>query len=345
MPRPLLYPFQAEAISHLRASRINVALTAPTGSGKGVILEELARNPGERLLVLTPLIALARQQRARFLAAGVPAARVRILSPEAALVRERTLREWRPTVVAVDEAHCVYEWGERFRPAYGRLLEFLRDLGCTRTLWMSATFPRALLEELADALAGPWIRLGAFRLPARLALRFVRVSAVDRVEIVRDSFTSRTGPGLLFVGTRKDVGRYLGLFTERRRALPYHAGLADEERRSVEATLASEADGEARTSVIATNAFGMGMDFPQFEWALLAQSPYSLLALMQTCGRVARGERAGEATLYWTEEDFRFAGLLLGSENIRGQADLALLRRYLEADGPARTAIAREVFL
>jgi superfamily II DNA helicase RecQ len=89
----------------------------------------------------------------------------------------------------------------------------------------------------------------------------------------------------------------------------------------------------------------MGMDFPQFEWAALAQAPYSLLSLMQSFGRVARGNRSGEATLYWAEEDFRFAGLLLGRENRRGQSELSLLRRYLEGSIEDRREIGAEVFL
>jgi ATP-dependent DNA helicase RecQ len=340
-----LYSFQAAAIARLRASHANLALTAPTGSGKGRILEEIALDPEERILVLTPLIALARQQRVRFLRAGVPPDRVRILSPEAALFRERDIRDWKPTLVAVDEAHCVHEWGARFRPAYGRLLYFLRELGCPRTLWMSATFPRALLTEISNQIPGEWTTLGEFRHPPLLQLRFVQSPANERIEVVREDFRSRTGPGLLFVGTRKEVGRYLGLFAEGRVVLPYHAGMSDEERRSVEALLMRESRGEAKTSVIATNAFGMGMDFPQFEWATLAQAPYSLLALMQACGRVGRGVRPGVATLYWAEEDFRFAGLLLGAENRSAQAELERLREYLEAAPEGRVEIERTLFL
>lgn len=345
MLHPILHPFQSEAIAHLRAPRIHLALTAPTGSGKGVILEILARDPHERILVLSPLIALARQQRLRFLSSGVPADRVRILSPESALLRAREIRGWRPTLVAVDEAHCVYEWGQKFRPAYGRLLAFLGELGAPRTLWMSATFPRLLLDELQASLPETWKTLGRFRLPERLDLHFVRTPAIDRVERVRESCLTMRGPGLLFVGTRKDVGRYHGILSANRPALPYHAGMSDEERRAVEIRLTAEGKSDAKTSVIATNAFGMGMDFPQFEWAAMAQAPYSLLALMQACGRVARGNRPGEARIFWTEEDFRFAGILIGPANTRAQGDLAMLREYLEGDAERRGEIEGSVFL
>lgn len=345
----ILHPFQAEALECLRRPSIHLALTAPTGSGKGVILEVLAQDPRERVLVLTPLIALARQQRLRFLAQGVPTGRVRILSPESALLQERAIREWRPTVIAVDEAHCLPEWGGRFRPAYGKILRFIRESGCPRTVWMSATFPRTLLEELHRELPGPWTTLGKFRLPPNLRVQFVRLSAAERIERVRKDIVAREGPGLLFTGTRKEVGRYLGILSGTRAALPYHAGLADEERRLVEAALNRESAEEknARTSVVATNAFGMGMDFPQFRWTVLSHAPFSLLGLMQAFGRVARGERPGEAVLYWAEEDFRFAGLLLGESEGADQSHraLALFREYLEGDADQRARIETETFL
>ena len=89
----------------------------------------------------------------------------------------------------------------------------------------------------------------------------------------------------------------------------------------------------------------MGMDFPQFRWAILAHTPYSILGLMQAFGRVGRGGRIGEAALYWAEEDFRFAGLLIGREATDGHRDLAILRRYVEGSGEIRREIEFETFL
>jgi len=124
--------------------------------------------------------------------------------------------------------------------------------------------------------------------------------------------------------------------------------MSDEERRIVETTLAREsALPSAKTSVAATNAFGMGMDFPQFTWAVLSHIPFSLLALMQAFGRVGRGGKAGEAILYWSEEDFRFAGLLLGGgpDSNDDHEELARLRRYVEGNEIERRAIESEIFM
>jgi len=338
-----LYPFQSTAIRFLQKSNIHLALTAPTGSGKGVVLEVLAENPEERILLLTPLIALARQQRIRFELAGIPAHRVRILSPESALLQERRIQEWDPTLVAVDEAHCIYEWGERFRPAYGQLFGLLQRLRVSRSLWMSATFPRTLFQDLLNNVDGSWTRLGTFSFPKNLDSNFLQTRPTDRVEIIRESVLHESDPGILFVGTRKEVRRYFSVLGPMRPMLPYHAGLSDEERRAVENRLLL--DKCARYSIVATNAFGMGMDFPSLRWVKLAQAPYSLLALTQAFGRVARAGKSGVASVYWTEEDFRFAGLLLGNAPKRAHEELAGLRQYLEGTDASRREFERGFFL
>lgn len=363
-----LYPFQAEAIAALRSTQIHLALTAPTGSGKGVILERLAENPHERILLLTPLIALGRQQVLRFHARGIAAyatvgsnplsqraplklerARVWVSSPEAAFSeknRER-IQDWKPTLIAIDEAHCIQEWGEEFRPAYRTLLDFVRDSGISRTLWMSATFPRKLIRRLETEIPGRWMTQGRFALPRNLHICEERVSFSERVERIHRSILEKGEPGILFTGTRKNVGRYHGLLqSSGREFLPYHAGMSDEERRSVERRL-QISNKSPPTSVIATNAFGMGMDYGHLRWVILAQAPFSLLSMMQALGRVARGTQKGEAELYWAEEDFRISGFLVRAvtSETKGAQDLSDLRDYLEASRVEKARILESVFL
>lgn len=361
LARPLkLYPFQSEAIDLLRSKKIHLALTSPTGSGKGVILETLALNPAERILVLTPLIALGRQQLRRFEKMGIPShatiggessrkwgeriqARVWISSPEAALNPKafRRIEEWKPTLIAVDEAHCLQEWGESFRPAYHKIPDFIKALRTPRTLWMSATFPRATVDKLKECLAGDWEVRGKFAMPKNLRTTENRVSYSERIETVRLSVLAKKTPGLIFAGTRKNVENYTTLFHREGRAFfPYHAGMADEERRSVEKNLESH-------SIIATNAFGMGMDYSHLEWVILAQAPFSLLGLMQSLGRVARGTRKGDAEIYWAEEDFRIAGYLIRDKHPESKEskDLELLRRYFEANPSDKAALLEALFI
>jgi ATP-dependent DNA helicase RecQ len=361
-----LRPFQTAALRALE-SPVHLALTAPTGSGKGLILEEIAQNPRERVLLLTPLIALARQQSRRFRQSAVPhhvsvamggirdpgprpGDRVWILGPESALAPRRTerIRNWDPTLIAVDEAHCLEEWGEAFRPAYEALIAWIRLGEWKRTLWMSATFPRTLAERLENEIPGEWVTQGAFALPENLTLRMHRAEFSERVENVRAAILGRKEAGILFAGTRRSAENYARLFrAEGLSLLPYHAGMSDEERRAIESMLERERESERSPSIAATNAFGMGMDFPQLRWALLAQAPFSILSLVQAFGRVGRAGASGLAEVLWCEEDFRIAGYLVASARNRAAAEkrLACLRAYLEGTPDERAKILRETFL
>lgn len=359
-----LFPFQAEALATLAVREVHLALTAPTGSGKGVILEILAQDPDERILLLTPLIALGRQQIRRFSLRGIPCRstlggerrsevrpRVWISSPESAFTEKnwQEIRDWKPTLIAIDEAHCLKEWGENFRPAYRKITEYVKALGTSRTLWMSATFPRETLSELETTLPGNWKTQGVFRMPENLKVIEEKVSFSDRVERVRHSVLEKRTAGLIFASTRKNTEKYAALFRREGKSIfTYHAGLSDEERRIVEQTLQMGShSSSAATSVVATNAFGMGMDYPHLDWVILAQAPLSLLGLMQSLGRVARGKREGNAEIYWAEEDFRIAGYLIGLQkpDSKEAQDLARLRRYFSAGAEEKEAILREVFL
>ncbi len=363
--RPPLFPFQAEAIRRLRKRTGHLALSAPTGSGKGRILEEIAANPEERILLLTPLIALGRQQSRRFRELGIPVRenlgkarhpvknpgclpRVWITSPEATLyasLREK-IKEWKPTLLAVDEAHCFEEWGEAFRPAYRSIPELVRTLGVKRTLWMSATLPKSTIEILESSLPGDWALHGSFSLPPGLEVTEFPVRYGERVEHVRRSIHEKVSPGLVFAGTRKNAENYgILLRSDGKSILTYHAGLSDEERRNIENRL--ELDSPTRSSIVATNAFGMGMDYGYLEWVILAHTPFSLLGLMQSLGRVARGKRTGSAEIYWAEDDFRIAGYLLrnAKPDSRQANDLRLLRNYLEGTPSDKVALLRDTFV
>jgi ATP-dependent DNA helicase RecQ len=360
-----LRPFQTSALRALDTS-IHLALTAPTGSGKGVILEELARNAPERILLITPLIALGRQQSRRFSRENIPhhtsvalgridpgprpGDRVWILGPESAVAHRRTeqIRKWNPTLVVIDEAHCLEEWGEAFRPAYESLIAWIRGSGWKRTLWMSATFPRTLLDRLRHEIPGTWKVQGSFALPENLATGIRRTGFSERVEEVRSALLGRENAGILFTGTRRSAENYARLFEkERITLLPYHAGMSDEERRAIEGALEREKESGRSPSISATNAFGMGMDFPQLRWALLSQAPFSLLSLVQAFGRVGRAGTAGLAEIIWCEEDFRIAGYLVASSKNRVAAErrLADLRKYLESTPSERTTLLCEAFL
>lgn len=316
-----LRPFQKSALDAL-ARPGHVLCVAPTGSGKSLIYERAASIPGRKTLIVTPLVALARQQRARLaasarlpvsLGAGAPSEppppRGRggawIVSPEKLLFEPklRALREWKPDFLVVDECHCLWEWGEAFRPAFRLIPGLLKDPGIGTSLWLTATLPREARDELRSMLGGTLRELGGFGLPPALDVRVARVRLADRAEALLGWVRQQRAPGIVFAPTRDSASR-LGRLIEAMgvSVIVYHAGLGSEERRIAEARVAS---GSARV-IVATSAFGMGMDYPVLEWVALWQAPATLLSFAQAIGRVGRDpRRRARALVLWDEDDFR----------------------------------------
>ncbi|MCM2323609.1 MAG: DEAD/DEAH box helicase [Oligoflexia bacterium] len=348
---PPLRPFQREALTALE-NPCHAICVAPTGSGKSLIFETLARRRETRLLLVSPLIALARQQAARLRALGVRTSLgtgdprdqppdsdtgVWIVSPESLQnpFSLSVLSRWKPGILVVDECHCFWDWGEEFRPAFSVLPDLLqRTRSIERSLWLTATLPPDARQELRSRLPSPRIELGGFALPPGLALHFPRVPWVHRADALLSLFEGGAeaplrGPGILFGSTRESTVR-LARAVEKagRRPLVYHAGLSSEERRAAERLIA-----DARADVVvATSAFGMGMDHPHLRWVLLWQAPASPLALAQALGRAGRGPDARALTVaFWDDEDFRLQEWAAGASPRRRGELWALFQIFHES--------------
>lgn len=270
-----------------------------------------------RTLLISPLVALGRQQQARLEARGFqvwlgmgPEGRTNssrkqseywIVSPEKLEESPSTvhaLKDWRPDWMVVDECHCLWEWGREFRPAYRKVPALIAQLGLRRSLWLTATLPYVARRELRAEIPTPLREIGEFAFPESLIIHAWRVNHVDRAQALLDTVAARPGRGIVFVQTREDthrLARLLGSF----RPLPYHAGLGSEEKRAIELRLNQ---GECRV-LIATSAFGLGMDIRELDWVVLWEPPRSLLALAQALGRVGRAGRPGEAFVFWEPAD------------------------------------------
>jgi ATP-dependent DNA helicase RecQ len=304
-------------------------VVAPTGSGKSLIFERAAKKPDTRVLLISPLIALARQHAVNLQkqnlnvylrsGGGLPGFEkspprhgnhpgVLIASPESFENHNSIslLKEWNPTLIAVDECHCLWEWGEDFRPAFLKIPHILHELQINRSLWLTATLPYEARQELISSLAKPEtntpiIEIGEFSLPESLSINIEQVSWHARIEALLGHVKKSQPTGLIFVSTRsaaERISRLLGAAGYR--AIAYHAGLGQEERRAIETGIPSS----RFDVVVATSAFGMGMHFPELRWVLLWQAPGSLLSLAQTIGRVGRAGVQAQATVFWDNEDF-----------------------------------------
>ena len=346
-----LRPFQAQALQAL-IQPAHVICVAPTGSGKSRIYETLITKKGLRALLISPLIALARQQAEKLSRLGAnvllssgqteskttsevrraPGAEteVWIISPESLLnpARQNEIRRWAPDLLVVDECHCLWEWGDQFRPAFSSLPHLLKKHPIERSLWLTATLPPEARADLRAQLPTPIIEIGEFGIPPQFEINALQTPGPEKLETLVAWVQNQRQSGIIFVPTRASTDRICNVLTALgRRALRYHAGLSSEERRATELLIAKQVP----EVVVATSAFGMGMDHPHLSWVLLWQAPPSLLTLAQSVGRAGRNPRApGRALVLWNNDDFRLFDWIVGNSD-RRKADLVRVRHFLQS--------------
>jgi len=314
-------PGQEEIVSAVLAGE-NVLAVMPTGSGKSLCyqLPAIAR-PG-LTLVVSPLIALMRDQVRALTAAGVAAGSLNSSNEWAensrvlGLLRRRELRllyvaperlarpdtiemlaESDVRMMAIDEAHCVSQWGHDFRPEYLTLGNLARQIGGSlQTLALTATADAPTRGDIVDKLfaAPPRVFVRSFDRPnLRLAFKPKEHSTRQVFSYVR----SHAGEnGIVYCASRRKVEELAtGLAAAGLRALPYHAGL-DKSVRDANQDAFQQEDGVVMT---ATVAFGMGIDKPDVRFVCHADLPANVEAYYQEIGRAGRdGLPADTLTLY-----------------------------------------------
>lgn len=323
-----LRPHQIEVLEQFLTGRDTLAVL-PTGGGKSMcyVLPALM---GEGLgVVISPLIALIRDQVIKYRKVGVPAAaidshqtpeqkwqvmdalrsgRVKLLfvSPERfALPRFREfLKSLSLRFVAVDEAHCVSQWGANFRPEYRKIGEYLDEFapGLPR-LALTATATKRVREDILDFLA---LRDPAkiLKTPMRENLR-IGVDKESNVEACEISMIDKVyrldGQGIIYAGTRKKVESLTSKLRQAGiEALSYHAGLSARVR---EQGLSSFISGQAKV-VVATNAFGLGIDKNDIRFVHHYGLPGSLENYVQEIGRAGRDGLPAECDMVYTSRDY-----------------------------------------
>jgi ATP-dependent DNA helicase RecQ len=316
-------PVQARALETVLSGRDLLAVF-PTGGGKSLCYQVPALLGEGVTIVVSPLISLMKDQIDAIVARGVPAAflnstqrpgeidtvlaalsrgelRLLYVSPERFDSEDftRAVASARVTLFAVDEAHCVSVWGHDFRPAYRRLGAHRAALFPDAPLVaVTATATPRVRRDIVDQLAmrDPAVQVGGFDRPN---LHWSVVSARDeatKLAATLKALRGLKGSAIVYVSTQdgaRDVARALSEAGHTTAA--YHAGLSDARRKAVQDSFMS---GELRT-VVATNAFGMGIDKPDIRLVLHYAMPGSMEALYQEAGRAGRdGERARSVLLH-----------------------------------------------
>jgi ATP-dependent DNA helicase RecQ len=310
-------PGQREAILGALSGR-DVLAVMPTGAGKSLVYQLPALANAGLTVVVSPLIALmddqvtglqrrgvaaaaltsalSAGQRAQVLGA-LPQLQLLYLSPErlqsAAL--QRTL-QGRVARLVIDEAHCISAWGHDFRPDYRRLGALRRALGTPPVTALTATATPTVRRDIRALLAleNPVEVLTGFDRP-NLAYRvWWAPSERLKLQLVEHAVRTQQGASIVYTGTRAAAER-LSAHLKRRNlpAHPYHAGMSAEARAS---TQRSFLEGRAPL-LVATNAFGMGIDKPDIRMVLHVDAPTSLEALYQEAGRAGRDGAPALCTL------------------------------------------------
>lgn len=345
-----LRPEQLEAMTAILAGR-DVLAVMPTGSGKSAIYQVPAVLLPRAVIVISPLIALQHDQIAALEESDASAAvainsrqsakavdrawaaiedgeaRYVFLGPEQLMKDDvmKRLAGVKPSLAVVDEAHCVSAWGHEFRPTYLRVGDAIERLGRPPVAALTATASAVVRREIVDflGLREPTVISGGFDRPnISLDLHHHTEEARKRDDIL-DVVQQLAQPGLLYCATRKDTEFYAEELTRRGvAAVSYHAGLNTKQRNEVHDRFRDDEVGV----VVATSAFGMGIDKANVRFVVHTSVPDSVDAYYQQVGRAGRDGGPADAILFYRAED-----LTLGNFFATRNPDEDLLTRVYTA--------------
>ena len=365
-------PGQLTAIESIVAGRDTVVVL-PTGGGKSLCYQVPALMLPGLTVVISPLISLMKDQVDALIKRGIPATFVNstLSSSE---VSERMGRVYRGetkllylaperfgfgdlaerlskigvSLLAVDEAHCISEWGHDFRPSYLRIGSIRDKLRARSTMALTATAtPRVRADIVANLeLSDPQVIVTGFD---RTNLTYYVAPARsddDKDELLVKFLRERQGLAVVYASTRKSVERIAELLRKNRiPAAAYHAGLDDDHRHEVQESFMKE---KVR-AIVATNAFGMGIDKPNVRLVIHHAMPGTLEAYYQEAGRGGRDRQPAEAILLHAFRDrFTHEFFIKGAHPDRALVEAVYKRLQKGADDEGRVeldaaAIARGV--
>ncbi len=322
---PAFRGVQREVVDRVMGGQHTLAVM-PTGAGKSLCYQLPALARDGTALVISPLIALMHDQIRAAQALGIKAASLTSADAD----RDETVRRFRDgelhllyvaperattesfrrlidakhlSLIAIDEAHCVSEWGHDFRPDYRQLTGLLDAQRDIPRLALTATADRRTRADILTQLGIPdeGLIIAGFDRPN---IRYMVRPREQTGKQLRELLAERPGPTIIYAPSRDKAAKLAEqIAASGRPALPYHAGLEPQVRKRNQAAFVHSED----MVMAATVAFGMGIDKPDIRLVAHAAIPKSIEAYYQETGRAGRDGEPAEAWMLWSAGDFALA--------------------------------------
>lgn len=349
-------PGQEEVIRAVLEGRDTLAVM-PTGGGKSLCYQVPALMQESLTVIVSPLISLMKDQVDSLVQSDVAGAATLHsgLSPEERWEVERKVRNGgvRMLYVAperlrslefilslrrsgvglfvVDEAHCISEWGHNFRPDYLFLPRVVKDLGSPPVLALTATATPRVRKDILGSLKmrSPEVVVTSFNRP-NLTYRIVEAKKKEhKLPLILDVIRSSPPPGIVYATTRKECEELAeSLQRSGVNAVAYHAGLEADKRSTVQEQFMTD----EVSVVVATIAFGMGVDKPNVRFVIHSSVPASLPAYLQESGRAGRDGEPAECVVLYRGQDLGRLKRLIGM-NSAGDDEVASFYKGLSSVG------------